>query len=501
MGEITKKEFAALLAVLLLGAIVISLQWRDPVDDAYVSFVYARNLAEGRGLTFNPGEKIEGYSNFAWVMILAALHGVAPVPGASQALGFLLGISNILLLFLVARECDLGAKSLAVTALYACDLRAAAWSVEGLETPLYVFSILLTILLYLKKRSGGLWAIPALLAAMTRPEGAVVFMAAAIHRCWRILRERGRPDRPDWVAAAVFCVPFLIYNLWRIRYFGSILPNTFYARGGARGPIFGLIYMFFTLWRGWGILSLIMLLLFVVGITRRGAGAGEGLMVFWLATGVVVMLATGGDWMPNGRFFVPLLPAVYIFCVRGAEKMRFKEKRSGYFFLAVLLAVNLAGVIGYEMGNSFDKRWSRNQSSFYMPVAEWLNEHHARGHKVVLSDVGYITYYSGIYVIDTLGLTNRRLARVPGGSAWATDLDYVFDQKPEYIIRMERAYDGGGILGHVAFDREVIKDPRFFKEFKEIAAIRGYRATERSLADFIKRSYEVTFRIYRVVSP
>ena len=42
-------------------------------DDAFISFRYARNLLEGHGLVFNPGEYVEGYSNFLWTLELALL--------------------------------------------------------------------------------------------------------------------------------------------------------------------------------------------------------------------------------------------------------------------------------------------------------------------------------------------------------------------------------------------------------------------------------------------
>ena len=40
-------------------------------DDAFISFRYARNLLKGHGLVFNPGEYVEGYSNFLWTLELA----------------------------------------------------------------------------------------------------------------------------------------------------------------------------------------------------------------------------------------------------------------------------------------------------------------------------------------------------------------------------------------------------------------------------------------------
>ena len=55
-------------------------------DDAFISFRYARNLADGYGLVFNPGgERVEGYSNFLWVTVLAVVDhfGIAPERAAN----------------------------------------------------------------------------------------------------------------------------------------------------------------------------------------------------------------------------------------------------------------------------------------------------------------------------------------------------------------------------------------------------------------------------------
>ena len=82
---------AALLPWLLLAWLAEAAWFLT--DDAFISFRYARNLLEGNGLVFNPGERVEGYSNFLWVLELAALWGafglrpeqVAPKPGNDRA--------------------------------------------------------------------------------------------------------------------------------------------------------------------------------------------------------------------------------------------------------------------------------------------------------------------------------------------------------------------------------------------------------------------------------
>ena len=43
------------------------------VDDSFISLRFAENWANGSGLVFNPGERVEGYSNFLWTLVLGVL--------------------------------------------------------------------------------------------------------------------------------------------------------------------------------------------------------------------------------------------------------------------------------------------------------------------------------------------------------------------------------------------------------------------------------------------
>ena len=77
--------------VLGLLAAGLALAWwnRFILDDAFISFVYARNFANGAGLVWN-GERVEGYTNFLWTLLLGLgmKAGVAPERG-SVLLGLL----------------------------------------------------------------------------------------------------------------------------------------------------------------------------------------------------------------------------------------------------------------------------------------------------------------------------------------------------------------------------------------------------------------------------
>jgi hypothetical protein len=49
-------------------------RWFSLFDDAMISMRYARNLAAGHGLVWNPGERVEGITNPLWTLWLAVLH-------------------------------------------------------------------------------------------------------------------------------------------------------------------------------------------------------------------------------------------------------------------------------------------------------------------------------------------------------------------------------------------------------------------------------------------
>ena len=52
------------------------------IDDAFITFRYARNLADGLGPVFNPGEAVEGYTTFLWMLVSSAFFAMADEPPA-----------------------------------------------------------------------------------------------------------------------------------------------------------------------------------------------------------------------------------------------------------------------------------------------------------------------------------------------------------------------------------------------------------------------------------
>jgi tetratricopeptide (TPR) repeat protein len=237
------------LQILLLASLAVLLahawHYRFLCDDAFISFRYARNLAEGHGLVFNPGfERVEGFTNPSWVLLLGALAAAgAPPEVAANVLTLLLTVA---LFWLVT------SRSLAwlppgtprwVAALpvawLAVTRSIAVWSTSGLETRLFevlvvggVFGVVDQVLAVRRGATEGApWPAAALgLAAWTRPDGLLIggvtlacaggFLAARTRLTVRsVLRHGGTFGL---AVGALFAA--------RLAYYGTWLPNTYYAK-------------------------------------------------------------------------------------------------------------------------------------------------------------------------------------------------------------------------------------------------------------------------------
>ena len=232
------------------------------LDDAFISFRYVRNLLEGNGLVWNPGERVEGYSNFLWVLELAGIWAVTGVP-PEDTVWWLSAAFTVATLAAVAwwtwRLPGIRSRALvwwmALGFLCASATFAKWTSGGGLETRQFTFFVVLAVVAltaHRGSRRGLLVASFSLaLASLTRPEGPLI--AAGCFAWWAAQgladgergngRERsggvkgwavGLARRIDWRGALALAPPFALivgtHFLWRYSYYGEWLPNTYYAK-------------------------------------------------------------------------------------------------------------------------------------------------------------------------------------------------------------------------------------------------------------------------------
>ena len=212
-------------------------------DDAFISFRYVRNLLEGHGLVFNHGERIEGYSNFLWVLELALLWGVFGLRPEYAApwlsVAFTVGTIAVMLWWLIrlpAVQYRMLAGWIAL-GLVCSSATFAVWtSGGGLETRQFTFFVVMAVIclsLYRGSRY-GLFAVSLSLAAaaLTRPEGPMFAVCCFV---WYAVQRRVDTGHwGGWRDAACLAIPFVVlvagHYLFRYSYYGEWLPNTYYAK-------------------------------------------------------------------------------------------------------------------------------------------------------------------------------------------------------------------------------------------------------------------------------
>ena len=249
---------------LALLAWLTSVSW-FLTDDAFISFRYVRNLLNGHGLVFNMGERVEGYSNFLWILEIAAIWRVLGTPPEHAApwLSVLFTAGTLaLMLWWIARLPRLRMRGLVswMALAFVCGSATfAVWtSGGGLETRQFTFFVVAAVVclsLYRSMRLGLLAASVSLaLASLTRPEGPLIaaccfawFGTLQILDALNALRRAAEAQdvsiveaiaaisrRIDWRGLLCLIAPFALivgaHFLFRYAYYGEWLPNTYYAK-------------------------------------------------------------------------------------------------------------------------------------------------------------------------------------------------------------------------------------------------------------------------------
>ncbi len=309
-----------MLALLLVFGTTRALSLAWICDDAFVSLRYAENLVAGHGLVYNPGERVEGYTNLLWTLLLAGLvrAGVDPVRAAE-----LPGIGAYLWLALALaawswrnRSAERAFLPLAAGfVLVSEDFQV--WATGGLETMLFT-ALAVQSLLRLRlpgppaRVALGAGALLALLV-LTRPDG-LLFAAAAASSWW--LPPGRRPFAARLRLAGLTLAPVLLTLAvlvpWKLGYYGDLFPTAFYSKSATRPyPSQGLVYVALYLAKNW---VWVVALLATPLLARALPSAHDSRWDdrFFLASGLLFcayIVWVGGDFMFARR----LLPAVPFF--------------------------------------------------------------------------------------------------------------------------------------------------------------------------------------------
>jgi arabinofuranosyltransferase len=426
------RERPAEAVVLALGA---ALAWwfRFAQDDAFITYRFSRNLARGNGLVFNPGEKVEGYTNFLY----AAIHAVPEklgwtTPAFGQVLGVVLFVATLALVIRISeRLFDSRPFALLVALVLIANVTFTRYATGGMETMLQVLCLMLVVWAVLGALRDGsalptgrllLAGLGAGLAILTRLDSVVFLaglLAAVLYQQWKPTRSVSTPLRTLGIAGAVLVVVVGPWFAWKYSYYGNLLPNTFYAKS-ASGPLGPLLFAFSFLLTFF-ILYGAFLLIGRFRKYRKEFFAVPGVAALFVVVPVwmLYIVAVGADFMEY-RFMVVLIPLLAMLAAFLLD--RYVNALTEGALVGVLLLFSLghnAPLVTNLPVMTFHNLdyWPAASPNSWTGLGRDLGRYFPGGPDVpgqpviAVAPIGVIGYYSDLETIDMLGLTDAWVAR------------------------------------------------------------------------------------------
>jgi arabinofuranosyltransferase len=431
------------LALVLYGWLAYALNFTQ--DDAYISYRYVANYLNGHGLVYNIGERVEGFTNFGWTTLLISIGALGgDYIWWSKLIGALFGAGIVGLTYRLGQEI-FGNQGLRFTALatllVGINQSLAYWSPAGLETAAFGFFAMLAVWLFLKRSWLLIFALT--MAVWIRPEGAVVTALLIIvetvqTRRWPLFTLRCA------VTAFVLSLPFVGFKIW---YYGSILPNPFYAKTSFNVQQLenGIEYanQFFQHY-GFYYAGLISLLL--LGLTWRRLSLGLRSLLLFVTMYIAYVILIGGDVLKVHRFFIPVFGGWAVLTAASLQTaVRSLHVRTQHLIL-FLVGGCLMGLTYYLPKDTVDQ-YNANEKAFIEKMefkALEMKKSDPRPFSVAIATIGVYGYrLLGHDIIDMVGLTDSTIARyseppIPGmETTWKEqkhNTKYILQRAPDYIV-------------------------------------------------------------------
>ena len=417
--------------------------WHN-IDDAFISFRYAKNWAMGYGPRYNLGlqQPEEGYSNFLWVVVCTFIEYLElDITFWAPMLGFVCGSLLLYLVFrTLRRDFDMGlGVAFSITLGLGLFPPYALWSTGGLGTMAFALSIFATAY-FLVLRPAGIapyrGALAGVATTLLRTEGIAWSLLIAL---LGIVTRRLRGEavwRPVAVYVAIVGTAFSVYFAWRYSYYQLLFPNPVYAKVGFSPEVALRGFRYVAAF----VLTFVtpLLLLPAAGyVAWREAPKPVGLVLGTLSLAFpAYAVMVGGDWMAMGRFLVPGF--AFGALLMGWLAVRLWERLTSRFVvMAVVITTITVGLlpawnvhlVPESVRHAFHFRYDweykttefelwRNQRARSVNQAEKeialaLKTHLRPGDSIVTGSIGRLGYYTDLKIYDRVGLVDRRVAMLP----------------------------------------------------------------------------------------
>jgi arabinofuranosyltransferase len=409
-------------------------------DDAMISMRYARNLANGYGLVWNPGgERVEGFTNPLWVVFMSFFH-LLPLPASKislpiQVSGAIFFIASLFFVKKIAEEIS-GSNFAALLAVFltAFYVQLSTWSLLGMEVSLLLLICTAAVWMSMRIMKTGVfspWLYLLLgLSTLVRFDMAVPYLAILGFLFLFDVRNR----RKHLIVGSVLFLLFMGgQTLWRQWYYGDILPNTYYLKMAGAPSLLRITRGLFVYVKvAWNFNLPLFILPFVVILICRDRRTLLLAAVF--AAMSVYSIYVGGDaWEHRGganRFMSVVMPLYFVLLAYSFEVIRealvsyFKQlspwvSRTSYlaaFGFAFISLVNFNALLD----TSTLKEWLLIErhgfvpgSERYVRISAVLNEITTPEAEVGVVTAGIIPYLTDRPSLDMMGKCDARIAHEP----------------------------------------------------------------------------------------
>ena len=447
-------------------------------DDAMISMRYAWNFSQGNGLTWNPGEYVEGYSNLLMTLIMAFISFFLNKRYAVLAVQ-ILGIFFVLgTAFFTIKTYTALTNSNNTNAKYILFFLTLSyyplsfWSLMGMETGLLAILVSAGILCSIKyiKSMEAKWswlmAFCFGLAYLARND-AIIFAGLSFLFIAQKIKISDKVSIRNFIVAVLIIGLFpILQTVFRYMYYGEFLPNTYTLK---------LVGMELNdrITNGWGFIkpfldeSIFIIITSIAGIFFKSSVKKIYLLSFFLIS-VIYQIFIGGDPWSYWRILTPVIPIFFIFFIYSFENTFSNNSKKSLNFLFVL-AFAIVAIYG------MDKRFFKEITFQTYPIgvekgfkhietAIALNEITTPDATIGVFYAGVLPYYLDRNAIDFLGKSDKYIANLKpdtsGSVAWSGmtsvpghnkyDLGYSIQTlRPTYV---EQFYWGNQEVGGWAED-------------------------------------------------
>lgn len=471
-NNITIRSFLPWL-LFLLSLTARLLPGARTIDDAYITFRYARNILAGQGFVYNPGQAVLGTTTPLYTFVMVVLGSVtggvdAPFPLLSMGFNALADALTCILLWQIGKKLKAELAGVAAAFVWALAPYSVTFAIGGLETSLYVLLLTAAFYAFLSQRDTPS-ALFASLALVTRPDAAILVLPLILHRIYFWIRKK---ENVRLISLLTFLLPAGLWYGFAWLNFGSPFPHSVTAKMvayhlSANAAMIRLVQHYATPFTSHDTLGAL------------GVAVGLILFPFLFLTGALKTFRTEHralvymlyPWfyllafaLPNPLIFrwylTPPLPAYYMFILIGIEQLlrsmlRINPDRTGSFFQKGLL---LAVVVLLPFTATLSEWQIRPDHGPKTPAPEmaWFKlellyrqaagivKHDLEENDVLAAgDVGVLGYFTNAAILDTVGLNSpvsTQYYPLPPEQLvtnYAIPCELILDQQPDWLVFLE----------------------------------------------------------------